>query len=117
MKQFRVRFNKGKQSVMFHIGEPLKAFREKHQCHAWYSNAVQRKTRSGLFGHIHLPSPRGMKRIEFDELAVHEIYHLIDDWWRCRKGNVMSDNNEEDRATLAGELYRKFLQKLERNRV
>lgn len=112
MKQFKVRFNKGRQSVLFEIDVPIKAFLQKRGAYAEYWNHARRKQRRGLFGRIVLPSPRGMKRVEFDELVVHEIYHLIDDWWRCRKGNVMDDNNEETRATLAGEIYRKFWQKM-----
>lgn len=112
MKRVRVRFNSGRQSVMFHIGEPLHAFKARHGCHAWYGNQVQRQKRRGLFGHIHLPSMRGMKRADYHELVSHEVYHLVDDWWRCRDGNVMDDNNEELRATIAGEIVRKFWERV-----
>lgn len=112
MKQFRVRFNKGRQYVIFHIGEPLHAFRKKHKCWAWYGSDRQRKY-NGLMGHIHLPSMRGMKRVEYDELVSHEIAHLVIDWILSRaRALSFIARNEEDIATMTGEISRKFWRKM-----
>lgn len=110
MKQFRVRFNKGKQSVMFHVGDH-EILTEKDAL-AYYDEHKKRYKRRGAFAHIYLPSLRSLKRAEFHELLGHEVTHFIDDWWRCRQGNVMDDNNEELRASLHGEIVRKFWQKM-----
>lgn len=95
---------------MFHLGD-YEILTEKDAA-AFFDEHKKRYKRRGLFAHIYLPSPKRIKRAEFHELLTHEIHHFIDDWWRCRKGNVMDNNNEELRATLAGEIARKFWGKM-----
>jgi hypothetical protein len=106
MRQFKVRFNGGKQSVTFHVGDT--EILTQLDAAAYYDEHKKRRKRRGAFAHIYLPSMRSLKRAEFHELLGHEVTHFIDDWWRCRKGNEMTDNNEERRATLHGEIVRKF---------
>lgn len=114
MRRIRVKFNDNKQSVDFIVGENIKAFLKKRGCYAEYWNRAGRKQRRGPFGYIRLPSMVGVKSAEYSELVSHEVYHLVDDWWRCRKGNVMSDANEEKRAEIHGEIVRKFWRAVKR---
>lgn len=106
MRKIRVTFNGGRQYVYFHVGMTPRAFRRKRQAYAEYWTQAQRKQRKGLIGNIYLPEETRMPAMA--ELVAHEVYHLVDDWWRCRKGNVMNDNNEEIRASICGEIVGKF---------
>ena len=112
MRQFRVRFNKGRQYAIIHIGEPIKQFRKANKCWAWYVSDRQRKY-SGLMGHIHLPSMHGMKRVEYRELIVHEIDHLFTDWILSRaRGLSFIVRNEELLATMKGQMYKRICNRL-----
>ena len=106
MRKIRVNFNKGKQYVYFHIGEPLKAFKAKHDCDAWYSNQVQRNRYKGLFGNIYLPKCKHGDPYSH-ELVTHEVQHLLADWMKAR-GMRVTDRNEERIATIAGGIVGKF---------
>ena len=106
-RKYKIHFNKGRQYLLFHIGSSLRKFRTDNKCHAYYVAAENRKQRSGLFGHIHIPEEQVTPAL-FEELKAHEIYHAVEDWWTCRKGNVLSDKNEEIRALIMGEISRKI---------
>jgi hypothetical protein len=110
MRKIRVTFNSGKQYVYFHIGEPLKAFKQAHKCDAWYSNQVQRNRYKGLFGNIYLPKCKYSDPY-LHELVTHEVTHLLADWMKARNMRV-TDRNEERIATMTGEIVGRFWQKL-----
>ena len=112
MKSFRVYFNGKKQSIVFTIGENLKAFKAQNDCHAYYVAADNRRKRRGQIGSIHLPNKRGMCKADYHELVTHEVQHLIIDWILTRaRGLSFIRRNEEKIATMTGEIVRKFWDK------
>jgi hypothetical protein len=109
--KFRVYFNDNKQYVIFHLADDVKAFRRKNQCWAYYIAADERRTRRGLFGHIHLPHE---KFVNMSELISHEVQHLMIDWVLCRKDGKLTPRNEERIATITGEIVKRFWREYER---
>lgn len=117
MKRIIVRFNDNKQSVLFVVGENIKAFRKRNNCDAWYGTQAGRKRNKGRIGSIHLPSMVGMRRIEYNELITHEVTHLLIDWTLTRARSLsFVRRNEEQMATMAGEIVRKFWRGYERQK-
>lgn len=112
--KYRLYFNHRRQYLIVHVDDPPRAFKRKNNCHAYYIPADVRYKRSGLFGHIHLPLVDDGDY--FRELVSHEIAHAVDDWWTCRKGNVLGVQNEEIRATIAGEMNANFWRGWEYNK-
>ena len=109
MKSLRVYFNGKKQSIVFYIGDNLKAFKTQNDCHAYYVAADNRLKRSGQIGSIHLPNRRGISKADYNELVAHEVQHLIIDWILTRaRGLSFIRRNEEKIATMTGEIVRKF---------
>ena len=109
----RIFFNSKKQSVIFHVEEPIKAFQAKNNCMAYYVAADNRLKYSGVIGSVFLPSPRGIDKAEYLELVTHEVQHLVIDWIFTRaKGLEYIRRNEERIATMTGEIVRKFIEKV-----
>lgn len=118
MTKFRLYFNRDKytgeynQWVLIHIGDDVKSFRRRNDCHAYYIGADVRKQRRGLFGHIHIPE--GESEINLHELIPHEIQHMVTDWILCRKGGQLTPKNEERIATMTGEINKRFWREYEK---
>lgn len=113
MKVKRVFFNRKKQSVIFHVGKSLKAFRQEHNCWAYYVAADNRLKYSGVIGSVFLPSSRGMTQAAYAELVTHEVQHLIIDWILTRaRGLEYIRRHEERIASMTGEIVRKFFEKV-----
>jgi len=111
VKRIEVKFNNSRQSIIFFIHHSLNRFRKKYKCDAWYSNHKGREPRSGVFGVIHLPKA---DRHYMNELVAHEVSHAVDDWSLYMRGSA--DAKEERRATVNGEIVRKFWKVYERNK-
>lgn len=107
MKSVKVRFNNNKQYVRFYIAHDPVNYVRVNKCLAYYMPNEGRRKRRGLFGIISL------SRVT-PELVAHEVAHMIEDWWMCRKGNAMTPKNEERRVSELGLVVDRFMKRYER---